>query len=55
MFAKIHGQRIDLIERPTIDDRHLGNGFGTLNFAENPFNSEFSHSLGQWRPFPSDR
>lgn len=33
------------MERLTNDDRHLGNGLGTLNIAENCASSEFSHSL----------
>jgi hypothetical protein len=44
-LAKFLVRKNDLIERLTNDDRHLGNGFGTLNIAEYCTSSEFSHSL----------
>ena len=46
-LAKISDQKVDLTERPTGDDRHLGNGFGTPNFALCRPNSKFSHRLGR--------
>ena len=44
-LAKVYGQIVDRIERPTSDDRHHGNGFGTPNFYASPLNFEFSHRL----------
>jgi hypothetical protein len=44
-LTKIFGQKIDRIERPASDDRHLGNGFGTPEFSASPLNLEFSHRL----------
>jgi hypothetical protein len=49
-LTKIFGQKIDRIERPTSDDRHLGNGFGTPEFSASPLNLEFSHRLQRKRP-----
>jgi hypothetical protein len=44
-LTKIFGQKSDRLERPTSDDHHLGNGFGTLNFSANLLDSEFLHRL----------
>ena len=48
-LKKIFGQKIDRIERPTSDDRHLGNDFGTPEFSANSLNLEFSHRLAAKR------
>ena len=48
-LTKIFGPKIDLIERPTSDHRHCGNGFGTPNFYACPLNVKFSHRLGTFR------
>jgi len=39
-------KKIDRIERPTSDDRHLGNGFGTPNFFISWLDFEFLQRLG---------
>ena len=52
-LTKIFGQKIDRIERPTSDDRHLGNGFGTPEFSASPLNLEFSHRLQRNRSYRS--
>jgi hypothetical protein len=39
--AKFIFQKTGLIERATNDYRHIGNGFGTLDFVEYPIGSEF--------------
>jgi hypothetical protein len=44
-LMKIFGQKINRLERPTSDDRNLGNGFGTPNFSASLPDFEFSHSL----------
>jgi len=45
-LTEIYGQKIDRIERPTSDDRHLWNGFGTSNIFVNRLDFEFLHRLG---------
>jgi hypothetical protein len=45
-LTKIFGQKIDRLERPTSDDRHLGNGFDTHNFSVSLVNFELLHRLG---------
>jgi hypothetical protein len=37
--------KIDRLEHPASDDRHLGNGFGTPNFSASLDNFEFLHRL----------
>jgi hypothetical protein len=41
--------KIDLVERPTNDDRMVGNGFGTPNFLTLKLIFEFSHNLQRKR------
>jgi hypothetical protein len=49
-LTKIFGQKIDRLERPTSDDRHLGHGFGTPNFSASLDNFEFLHRLAMLLP-----
>jgi hypothetical protein len=44
-LTKIFDQKIDRFERPSSDDRHLGNGFGTPNFSASLINFGFLHRL----------
>lgn len=43
--------KVDLVERPTSDDRMVGNGFGTPNFLILAPVFEFSHNLAAVPPF----
>jgi len=54
-LAECSGEKLGLIERPTSDDRHLGNGFATPKILVSQREFEFLHNLGTQQSATNDR